>query len=218
MMRQSGLSAFAGVFSAVLLLAGCDVTTPSQVETGHIRLQESVKTVTVPPASPDASAAARISDDFKRNARGKMAMVIPYKAGRPGDELQAKRYGNRWKQAMAKAGVRDIEISYVGVDDPQSLSRAVISYPVLQALPPEGCRRLTGYQGADSIADMQGYGIGCEVKTAFSKMIVDPEDLNGRDSSGTSEARRQGTVVENYLSGTPNEALDGGRASSVGGE
>lgn len=215
-MRQSGLFAFAGIFSAVLLLSGCDMSTPSQVETGHIRLQENMKTVTVHPAAPDATAASRIADDFKRNARGKMTMVIPYKAGQPGEELQAKRYGGKWQQALAKVGVPDVDVSYVGVNDPQLLSRAVISYPAIQAMPPEGCRRLTGYQGADSIEDVHNYRIGCEVKTAFSKMIVDPEDLMGRESDETTEARRQGAVVEGYMSGTPNEPLEGGRSSAIG--
>ena len=217
-MRYSGLSAFAGLAGAVLLLAGCDMTTPSQVETGHIRLQENMKTVTVHPAAPDAAAVSRIAADFKRNARGKMAMVIPYQAGQPAEELQAKRYGGQWRQAMAQAGVREVDVSYVGVNDPQLLTRAVISYPALQALPPEGCRRLTGYQGADSIEDVHDYRIGCEVKTAVSKMIVDPEDLMGRDSDNRSEARRQGAVVDGYLSGTPNEPLEGGRSSEIGGE
>lgn len=217
-MRQSGLFSLAGLFSAVLLLSACDMTTPSQVETGHIRLQENMKTVTVHPATPDAAAASRIADDFKRNARGKMTMVIPYKAGQPAEELQAKRYGNQWKQTMAKAGVKDMDVNFVGVDDPQFLTRAVISYPALQAMPPEGCRRLTGYQGADSIEDVHNYRIGCEVKTAVSKMIVDPEDLLGRDSAEISEARRQGAVVESYMSGAPNEPLQGGRSSDVGGE
>lgn len=218
MMRQSRVFSLAGLFAAVLLLSACDMTTPSQVETGHIRLQENMKTVTVHPASPEASAVSRIADDYKRNARGQMTMVIPYKAGQPAEELQAKRYGSQWKQTMAKAGVTEMDVSYVGVDDPQFLSRAVISYPALQAMPPEGCRRLTGYQGADSIEDVHNYRIGCEVKTAVSKMIVDPEDLMGRDSGAASEARRQGAVVEGYMSGTPNEPLDGGRSSDIGGE
>jgi type IV pilus biogenesis protein CpaD/CtpE len=111
-----------------------------------------------------------------------------------------------------------MDVSYVGVEDPQFLSRAVISYPALQALPPDGCRRLTGYQGADSIEDVHNYRIGCEVKTAVSKMIVDSEDLMGRESGTASEARRQGTVVEGYMSGTPNEPLEGGRSSDIGGE
>ena len=217
-MRQSGTFSLVGLFSAVLLLSACDMTTPSQVETGHIRLQENMKTVTVHPAAPDAAAVSKIAEDYKRNARGKMAMIIPYKAGQPAEELQAKRYGSQWQQTMAKAGVKEMDVNYVGVEDPQFLSRAVISYPSLQAMPPEGCRRLTGYQGADSIEDVYDYRMGCETKTAISKMIVDPEDLLGRDSNANSEARRQGAVVENYMSGTPNEPLEGGRASDVGGE
>jgi len=218
MMRHSGLSAFAGLVSAVLLLAGCDMTTPSQVETGHIRLQESVKTVTVHPAATDAAQVSHIAADIKRNGRGAVSMVIPYKAGQPAEEVQAKRYGGKWQQALSGAGVRDLKVSYVGVSDPQLLNRAVISYNALQALPPEGCRRLTGYQGADSIEDVHDYRIGCETKTVLGKMVVDPEDLMGRDSDNRSEARRQGAVVEGYLSGTPNEPLEGGRSSEIGGE
>lgn len=217
-MQKSRFSIFGGAFCAVLLLSGCDMTTPSQVETGHIRLQENMKSVTVNPVRADARQVLSIADEYKRVSRGRMSMVIPYKKGSPAEEVKARRQGKVWQQHFAKEGVHNMDISYVGIEDAQLLSRAVISYPALQALAPEGCRRLTGMQGADSLEDVHEYRMGCETKSAMSKMIVNPEDLLGRDSTEKADARRAGAVVEGYLSGTPNEPLDGGRASEVGGE
>ena len=168
-MRKSRLSIFGVALSAVLLLSACDMTTPSQVETGHIRLQENVKSVTVNPAKTDARQVAYIADDYKRLSRGKMTMVIPYKKGSPAEEVKAHRQGRDWQQNFAKAGVQGMDVNYVGVEDPQFLSRAVISYPALQALAPEGCRRLTGVHGADSLEDVHEYRMGCETKSSTPK-------------------------------------------------
>lgn len=217
-MQKSRFSIFGGALCAVLLLSGCDMTTPSQVETGHIRLQEDMKSVTVNPVKADARQVLSIADEYKRVSRGKMSMVIPYQKGSPAEEVKARRQGRDWQQHFAKEGIHTLDVSYVGVEDPRLLSQAVISYPALQAHAPEGCRRLTGVYGADSLEDVHAYRMGCETKSAISKMIVHPEDLLGRGNTEKADSRRAGTVVEGYLSGTPNEPLDGGRASDVGGQ
>ncbi len=217
-MQMSRLSTYCGMILSVLLLTGCDMTTPSQLETAQIRLGEEIKTVRIDPTQFDAATVDSIARDHSLNGRGPVAVVVPYRSGSPMDEMDAKRQGKIWVQALQRKGIKNVTADYVGVEDKRLLNTAVISYPALSALPPEGCRRLTGYNGADSLEDVHGYRIGCETNTAFSKMIVDPQDLMGRASgSGQSEARRQGGLVEGHMSGTPNERIQGGTASAIGG-
>jgi len=198
-------------------LAACDVSVPSQLETGHIRLSEDTRSVSLNADKPDATAARRIAADFRDNGRGAMRLVMPYRSGDPLQETQARRLGREWQAAFAKGGVPGVTVDYVGVTDASLLKRAVVSYTVLAALPPAGCaQRLTGYQGADTLEDMHTYRLGCETRTALSKMIVNPEDLAGRGGSEQGDSRRQGTVTERYMSGEQMEPLQTTSASSIG--
>jgi type IV pilus biogenesis protein CpaD/CtpE len=201
----------------MLGLAACDVSVPSQLETGHMRLTEETRSVALPAAKPNAATASRIAADFRDNGRGEMHLVMPYRSGDPLHETQARRLGKEWQSAFAKGGAHGIKVEYVGMTDAALLERAVVSYNVLAALPPAGCgQRLTGYQGGDTLEDLHNYRIGCETRTAFSKMIVNPEDLKGRSGSEDGDSRRQGTVADRYMSGEPMEPLNATTASSIG--
>ncbi|MFN7114799.1 MAG: CpaD family pilus assembly lipoprotein [Alphaproteobacteria bacterium] len=198
-------------------LAACDMSVPSQIETGHMRLSEETRSVALPAAKPDIATARRIAADFRDNGRGDMHLVMPYRSGDPLHETQARRLGKEWQSALAKGGAQGVKVEYVGMTDAALLERAVVSYTVLAALPPVGCgQRLTGYQGGDTLEDLHKYRIGCETRTAFSKMIVNPEDLKGRDGSEPGDSRRQGTVSERYMSGEGMERLETTSASGIG--
>lgn len=198
-------------------LSACDVSVPSQLETGHLRLAEDTRSVSLKADKPDAEAVRRIAADIRDNGRGDVRLVMPYHSGDPLHETQARRLGKEWQAAFSKGGVSAVKVDYVGVTDAALLERAVVSYSVLAALPPAGCeRRLTGYQGADTLEDLHAYRMGCETRTALSKMIVNPEDLAGRSGSEQGDSRRQGTVAERYMSGEQMEPLQTTNASSIG--
>lgn len=197
-------------------LAACDVTMPSQVETSHMRLSEETRSIALDAAKPSDDTARRVAKDFRENGRGEQRLVVPYKGGDPLQETQARRHGKEWQAALARSGMPDVDAEYVAVSDTTLLGRAVLSYNVLTALPPEPCgQRLSGYKGGDTLEDMHTYRIGCETKTALSKMIVNPEDLKGRDGTEPGDSRRQGTVVERYMGGEGMEPLDGQTASNI---
>jgi type IV pilus biogenesis protein CpaD/CtpE len=48
-------------------------------------------------------------------------------------------------------------------------------------------------------------------------MVVRPDDLMGRAGAPDGDSRRQGALIEQYRSGTPNEKFESGNASEVGG-
>jgi pilus biogenesis lipoprotein CpaD len=203
---------------ASVLLAGCDVTVPSQVRTGDIRLSEQVKTQTMSVHHVDHERIGMIADDYAHKGRGDMALVVSYLKGHPRNEIEAETRGRALRKAFADAGVKQLRVDYAPVTDEAYAGQAVVSYTALTALPPADCGSITGHNGADTLERMEKYQLGCTNKEYLSKMIVNPEDLLGRSGVPDGDSRRQGTVVEKYKSGTPNEKLDGMNASTVGSE
>lgn len=204
------------VFAAALLLGGCDITTPSQVKTGQVRITEQMQTVVLNARHVDGAAVNSIADDYDRNGRGQVMMVVTYLQGNPLNELEAKKQAGAYKAALAKRDVNDVKIDYVGVTDKSQNGQAIVSYLAMTALPPSNCGPITGYQGADQLTDVHDYAFGCETKTALSKMISRPDDLRGRAGTPDDDAKRQGAMVEKYRTGTPNEPMEGVSASEIG--
>lgn len=201
---------------SALLLAACDVTTPSQVRTGQIRVTERVKTTSLEARHVDTAVVRAAAEDWRQNGKGNVMLVAAYLSGNPMNEMAVKKVGAAYKQAFAENGVGAVQVDYVPVTDPAQTEYVILSYTATMALPPTECRRMTGYKGADSLQDVEGYKFGCETKSALSRMIANPDDLLGREGAAEDDARRQGGVVEKYKTGEPNDKLDGINASSVG--
>lgn len=197
---------------SIFLLSACDITTPSQVKTGQIRVTEQQVTEALKASEVDTGSVSRISSDYKRNGRGPISVLVSYADMNSG---RAAAQANQYKRAFAAHGVT-ATVEAVAVPS-GSAAQAIVSYQAIAALPPEGCTRLTGYQGAESLYEMEGYGIGCETKTAISRMITTSDDLLGKESGTGTPSRRAGANTEKYTNGVPNEKIEGIRSSDVGG-
>lgn len=205
-MRRVNISACLAI---VLLLSACSMATPSQVQTGAMRVEDRMKTVNIDPATLTAEDADRIADDYNRNGKGRMAVVISYIRANPAARMKAEQQGAKIAQAFSAKGVRNLKVNMVAVNTSNHAGQAVVSYMAVTALPAKNCTRMPGYQGSDTLDNGADYGFGCETQMAVSKMIVDPEDLMGRDGTPDDESRRHGQVVEKYKSGTQNGPLQG---------
>lgn len=213
-MRKSFLF---GLLLSTLLLAGCDVTTPSQVSVGSVRVKEGVKTATLPAQKIDLERVSVISVDYSANGRGAVSLFMPYLDGDNKQLKMAKQQAGVYKKAFFKHGLNDVKVEYVPVASDRYTDEAVVSWRALETLPPVGCeKRMPGYKGAETLESIEKYTFGCEIQTSFSKMISDPSDLSGKGGTAGGDSRRQGAVVERYKSGKPNSALKGLTASDVG--
>jgi type IV pilus biogenesis protein CpaD/CtpE len=144
-------------------------------------------------------------------------ITMPYLAGAPLSEISARRQAEAYQKAFLSEGVKDVKADLVPVATAEQTKVAVVSYGALAALPPEDCRRMIGYNGADTRTSMNRYAMGCEMKTTMSKMIAQPGDLLGRGGIAPDDSSRQGVIVQDYKDGVQNEKLDGAQASQVGG-
>lgn len=200
-----------------LLLSGCDVTTPSQIKTGKIELRQGMVTQSIDVRSVDRGVIAALADDYLANGDGPMRMTIAYPAGHMRQQQEIEKKGAAYREAFARKDVKDLRIDFVPVEDIEYAGMAVVSYSALKAHAPSGCGRIPGYDGSETLEQVDDYDMGCETRRALSQMISNPKDLLGVPGSGTTTARRQGAVVETYQDGTPNDKfIENMFASDIG--
>jgi type IV pilus biogenesis protein CpaD/CtpE len=216
-MQAYRLISLAGALVAGLALSACDVTTPSQLTTGKIRIKDQVVTQTLDAGRIDPARLNVIADDFTQKAtQGKMTLTVSYLSGDARREGVARSQGNAYKKALQQRGVADISVATVPIADKQYAGKVVVTYRAQSALPPQGCKTIPGYQGADDMDAADQYQFGCNTRTAVSRMIADPSDLLGKGGTQDNDSRRSGAVVETYKSGKPNPPMKGFQASQVG--
>ena len=207
---------FLSLASVFFALTACNPVTPSQMSVEKIRIKEDVVVEMLDAGRVDAQRVNAIADQFVKTGKGKITLTVSYVPGRQTEEA-ANRYGNAYRQAFKKRGVADVAVVTVPVADAQYAEKIVTTYKAVVAVPPEGCRRIPGYQGTESLNDgAEQYQFGCEIKANISKMIADPSDLLGRAGSQDGDSRRSGAVVESFKAGTPNQKMQGMQASGVG--
>lgn len=215
-MRLSRVSTLCCAVLAAVVLSGCSVTSPSHVETGEIRVRDIMKTALLPATEADMAKANVAADDYARNGRSTPRLVVPYMKGKPISRMAAQRVGEAYKNAFISLGVRNLLVDYAETEDKEAARNAVLSYTATIALPPPQCMNMMGHRGAGAIPEGEKYSFGCGLKTAFSQQIADPEDLLGTPGSPDDIARRQGPMMENYMSGKTNAPLNGLNASTTG--
>jgi pilus biogenesis lipoprotein CpaD len=203
--------------SALLLLAGCDMATPSQVSVRPIEIRKTVKTETVDALRTDMSRAQVISDSYARNSGGPMSITVSVLKGNAKQAAAAKKGAAAWRALFLKDGVPDVTVDAVAVEDPAYAGQAVVAWPAKVASAPKECGRLPGYQGAEPLSYTEKYAFGCETESALAHQIANPSDLMGRGGVPGDDAKRQGTLVDKYRSGTPNPKLNGVSASGTSG-
>ena len=216
MQSYTRASFVAGVVLAVLSLAACELSTPSQIHTGKIRVTNQIVAETLDAKRIDAGRINVIADNFVQNGRGDMVLTVSYLNDDPKRAVEAAIQGNDYKAAFAKRGVSNISVETVGVQDRQYAGQVVATYPALVALPPKDCGRIPGYMGADDLEAGDNYKFGCETKAMLSKMVSNPSDLLGRAGTQDNDSRRSGILAEPYKAGTPNKPMTGFQASSIG--
>lgn len=202
---------------AVLLVAGCDVSTPSQMNLTQIELHRTVKTSTVDVLKPTVGQAEILAKSYKNNGSGAVTITAAYKAGSGADERAVRQASAIWRQHLLNNGVRSVEIAAVPVSDPAHQDKAVISWTATVAKAPSGCAlRIPGYKGADNIQYAREYHVGCETQSSMARQISNPNDLLGRAGTPADDGKRGGQTVDDYRNGVPNEPMVGAGASAIG--
>lgn len=196
----------------ILLLAACDVSTPSQVSVRQLQLKEAVKTQTLDAWRVDPNHVNIIADAYLRNGRGPLSLTLSHL---PSEASSIRQQGAIYKRVFEKQGVRSMKIDYVSMDSPDNAGKAVVAYRALTAQPPEGCGRIPGHQGSENLQAMEQYTVGCETQAAMARQIAHPADLLGKAGTPDEDSKRLGTMVDPYRAGVRNPKMEGMNASEI---
>jgi pilus biogenesis lipoprotein CpaD len=206
-----------GAVFAMLALSACDTSSPSQLQTGKMRVTNRMVAETLDARRVDPARIAVIADDYMRRGKGDMTVTVSYLAGDDYMAVAADKQGRSYRDAFARRGVSGVSVVTAPTSDRRFTGQVVVTYRALTALQAKDCTRLPGYQGAETVPEMDHYKIGCEMQAAMSKMVADPSDLLGKAGTQDGDSRRNGTIIEKHNAGTPNERMQGFQASQVGG-
>ncbi len=200
-----------------VMLAGCTMTTPSQIRTGQIQLEQDVATHSYPLKDVSKSQLRSIARDHSARGHGPASVTVSYLKGDHQGLKTAQKEMQSVLSVLKSEGMAGTAVEYIAVDDATLANQVVVSYPALTARAPDHCKRIPGYQGGESLEDIQDYQISCESKAILSRMAARPADLLGNDGKGMGTSRRSSNVVETYQDEEPNEMFYPlSSASSVG--
>ena len=192
------------------------MSTPSQIKTSQIRVRDTMKTALLPVSGVDGTRVNILADDYQRNGTRRLRLVVPFLKKNSASRVAAARVGGLYKIAFAKRGIKDMEVNYTETTSKDDAMNAVLSYTATIAEAPSNCQRIAGSSGTEDLEAGEQYSMGCELKTAMSKMISHPDDLMGVPGTPDDFSNRQGPMMHNYINGISNPALAGLNASTVG--
>lgn len=219
------------IFSAVaiggFMLAGCQLYNPateSQLYQVQMQLKQAEKIETITARNKiDSKQLQKIAKDWKKTSDDVMLLQMVYNNNIKGQSTRAIRVASSYKRALRDFGVSNIKIemkpnsNYKG-NHPQ----VKIKYNAWKTATPIGCEGMymPGYYGAEMPDYPLKYKMGCSSETMIGKMVARPKDLLGKEGLPSGDSRREGSIVENYKAGVPNERMEGisvGDTSSSGG-
>lgn len=199
-MRRSGFSAFCCVVLAALSLGACNMTTPSEVTTSPIQVEDYMKTTLLPLPKVNMTSVDLAANDYRRNGKSAAELVVPYLRGERNSLAEARRAGTAYRKAFEEFGM-GLQVKYAETANKDSMHNAVLAYTATMAHAPKHCKRMPGAKGGEVQEYVSGYSYGCEHAILLSKMISRPEDLMGVAGTPDSLSRREGPMMENYMSG-----------------
>jgi type IV pilus biogenesis protein CpaD/CtpE len=200
----------------MLFLSACEVTTPSQVQTGKIRIKDQMIAEMLDAHQVNPGRVKAIANNFVQNGKGGMVLTVSWLAGEHTREVFAEKQGKSFKKAFEQEGAANISVVTVPVTDKKYADKVVVTYKALTAMAPKDCNSMPGNLGGEAIDAIDEYRFGCDTRIAISKMIADPSDLMGKNGTQNSDSRRSATIIEKYQAGTPYEKTIGTNASTVG--
>jgi type IV pilus biogenesis protein CpaD/CtpE len=207
-MRRSGVSAFCCVVLAALSLGACTMTTPSEVTTSQIQVEDYMKTTLLPLPGVNATSVDLAANDYRRNGKSPAELVVPYLKGKKNSLAGARRSGTAYRKAFEEFGM-GLQVKYAETTDKDSMHNAVLSYTAALARAPKHCKRMPGAKGAEIQENTSDYSFGCEHSILLSKMISRPEDLMGVAGTPDSLSRREAPMMEGYMSGRTSPGITG---------
>ncbi len=171
-------------------------------------------------AKPNKEELKQIASHWKKTSDDKMMLNFIYNKNMRGASAKAIKFASIYKRILQDFGVNNIDIKMLAKNNyKESNPQLKITYNAWKTAAPVGCEGMymPGAYGGEVPEYSLKYKMGCNTETVIGKMVVRPKDLAGTEGLPKGDSRREGTIVENYKSGTVNERMEGISVNDTGG-
>lgn len=194
--------------AASCLLGACTQSTPSMMNTAQVELRRETSVEQIPISEVNETNIAVLADQYRKHGTGPLDLTMTYDPrSKDFTAMNARRALQVVENDLRKSGVKDITAQTLAV--PEGHASLMVSYNVVDALPPSNCEPMPGLEHNETGRFIGDYKFGCGVEKMFAKQIARPADLEGNSDMGVSEGRRNTVILENYASGQPQQPLEG---------
>jgi pilus biogenesis lipoprotein CpaD len=216
-MKKTFLPVVALMGGVAVLLAACQMTTPSMISTAPITVEEKQNSVMLPIDDLTPAAISELSKDYRRDGQGAVEVIVLYPAG--GSEVLAENEAGRIAATLRDAGIGQVTPSSLPIDDMRKAGQVIVRYTQLVAHAPAGCDT----HPADSRGQILGsddgyfpnYRFGCGIDSYIAGQVARPSDLLGDDDIAPAEASRPTAQGKEFRDGKPVKDLKGTNASEL---
>lgn len=204
--KRSGLM----VLGCGLLLAitACTLDGPTNYTQNEIEIHEKHFSQSYAVSSLNEATLQGIAQDYYKAGEGGIDITVTYDPrSKSYTARRAAETAGNIVQVLNKGGVKHVRTDILPLKD-SNQSTAHISYDYLEALPPEGCRRLDEIEDS-AVENYKDYELGCSTDIFLARQVAKPGDLLGRAESQDSIGRRQTNIVDGHKAGTQRGTLEG---------
>lgn len=198
-----------------LALSACEMTSESYISTAPIEIRHDRYNEVLPVQAVNNELAQMMGRHYDRFGQGPMNVTVTYPVGT--SEMKAQKEGARIAKLMNKAGINDVQVTTLPVNDPEQSGQAMINYMQVTAHPPKGCdpHPAESRDGLVGSADgrFTNYRFGCGVDTYIAQQVVRPKDLLGNETLAQGSADRASARLDDYRTGKNLEKLSATNAS-----
>ncbi len=203
------------VVSILVPLSACSLDEPSAISASKIELHTREFAHREPLAEFDEADVDNIARHYYRYSNGPAYLTVTYDpVSEEGSAMEASREAARIAKTFRKSGVRDINVDILPIPDKEAI--IAISYEEITAHKPSDCGTLPGIDEPIANTDkLEGYDLGCSLKTSFAKQVSRPRDLLGQEVEGDTAGSRVISITAPYHAGIQNEPIDGEQSSGM---
>ena len=203
---------------AVVALSACEMTSPSYVSTSPITVEEGHQERLLPVSAITVDLARQIADHYNQYGKGPLTVLVLYGVDK-GADLQAQKDAVHVVDTLKKAGLTNVQVETLPIQDPSKVGMVRIDYVSLKAHAPAGCPAHPGDSRQEIIDSKDGqfpdYRYGCGVDSYIAGQVARPADLLGADNIDSAAGERGSAQLKDYREGKPFKKLEGSNASQL---
>lgn len=203
------------VLALSVSVSGCSrkLYEEGNITTNRVQVEQTKFSETVKSSEFDNGYARALGMHYDATGEGGVNVSVLYDPkSRANTAMHASQHVSRVASLMRDNGIHDLEANILPIQNLGDEAEIMVTFMSYEAHAPKDCETMPGFKDTD-IGYREDYAIGCTVETVIARQIARPKDLAGQGSSGVTDGRRAGNVVDRYRTGVPNESLDGESAS-----